>query len=285
MSKTKLRDNLLVVIPDYVRKDSKGEYGETETVTELRTYLANYVDDMFGGRLRAQYPRIFRFLSNFETDPETVIELPNGLGGRRLKVKLLRVDRVVREAGHQFSPVWNHLLDTFEVECEEPMVVAAGEMPPIPPMPREFITEENARRLNGIADHAHCVKNALYMFDTGRGEGLTLGWLRALYEQDYREKQKATDLSSAQKALAEAPSGRVHRLTQPKTRLERVAAGLEKDPYKVVYDNDLSDFATGPAPEFRLRPYRQTLTLEFDDPSGEDVALPLSSDGYFGVKR
>lgn len=63
------------------------------------------------------------------------------------------------------------------------------------------------------------------------------------------------------------------------SRLERVAAGVEEDPYRItprrvhpVERPTWAQHGTREATEFRLRPYREVLTLEVDDPCGDDIA-------------
>lgn len=106
-----LRDDLMIVIPDFVF-DEGGmlhEWGAIRPVKHLRTF--NWGPHKAASD--AAYPKMSAWLRTFETDPETIVMLPDGVGVQ-IKRATLGELRIWQKTHATTVPSWRRFLDTFE---------------------------------------------------------------------------------------------------------------------------------------------------------------------------
>jgi hypothetical protein len=153
--------------------------------------------------------------------------------------------------------------------------------PTIPPMPLSFITEENARRLGSVmsdnrapADLKGYTEMALKM------RGFCYNSFQRLYAQDIRASSskpcwkcgKALEAGQYHAACGVGPPAK------RETRLERVAAGLERDRGSqgtpeggICYGSLRAAIECSPLRHVKGINEKPPLTIQADDQTGEDV--------------
>lgn len=255
----KLADDIEIVIPEEVRaeRDSRGfpwASEPTQPVAQLRVWRDDFAANRFLAK-QSDYPLWWSFLHTFETDPETVVEVPEevqrffGYDLRHVRVAdlddLRWIAREMRDDACSYDSACEHCgailvlqwLDTFET-------TPAAEVP---------------RKQQRPASWAFCP----FCKEPIAESGPNIQYLSG-------------------------NGGPMHSSCEEfSTRLERVAAGVERDPYVGGKQDgrELREGMAAHAPEFRLRPYREPLTIIPDPADGDDVAADATSDRYFGVKR
>jgi hypothetical protein len=291
---TKLRDDLMVVIPAAVVGEGGARPWTQDKVKELCRIRDEVRTDTC---YQSRYPKTYSFLLNFESDPETVIRVrafDSSLGG--CTDKTIRELREMRSRPANRSEAYGRLLDSFEIRDEESPFKHVGSGPTkdmlykaptmkqlvdqvmklageeaIPPMPRSFITEENAIRVKQVKGwEAITAKRMAEFAQHDHQHGNVTRFVAAftsLYEQDYREKQKVTVSAGEMPPIKSDAKIERRVMPLPTSRLERVAAGLEADPYVQLGSSELVS-KLGKVKGINEKP---PLTIQADDQTGEDV--------------